>query len=393
MKFAGVTIVVPREIMAGEKRVAVVPETVKKFTEAGAKVIVETSAGKDVYMDDEQYRAAGAEIAPGASELYSRAGLILKVKEPQLNKETGVHELELFPEGSVLACFLHPANPLNHDMVKGLAGKNITSFTFDSIPRISRAQQMDVLTSMSTAAGYKAVINAANHLPRFLPMIPTASGIVGPAQVLVVGVGVAGLQSLATAKRLGAKIKALDIRAEANEQAKSLGAEIVPFDLPEGMGIGEGGYACSLSEEWCDREKTALMPYVSSSDLIILSALIPGEEAPILLDQAMVGNMKKGSVIVDISIDQGGNCSLSRHGEEYDYNGIFISGVANIPAYLPVDATKMLAQNVWFYLNHIVTDGKVVSDSADEIIVQSLVTRGGKVVHEGTLKAFGSVRE
>ncbi len=388
MKFNGLTIAVPREIMPGERRVAATPQTVEQCVKEGATVIVESGAGDKSFFHDQEYIQAGAEIVSGAENVYSKADIIVKVKEPQYNDEAGKHEVELFSESSILISFLHPANPANHEMVKMVANRGITSFTLDSIPRISRAQHLDTLTSMSTVAGYKSVITAAHNLSRFVPMMPTTAGVLQPAQFLVVGVGVAGLQAIATAKRLGAKVKSLDIRPEANEQAKSLGVEPIQFDLPEGMGVGEGGYARSLPDEWYEKERELLTRHVQESDAVILAALIPGEIAPILVTKAMADKMKKGSVIVDISIDQGGNCELARRGEEYDYDGIFISGLLNIPAYLPIDSSRMFAQNTFNYLNYLVEDGQLKFDLNDEVVRESLVTRGGKVVHEGTLKAM-----
>ncbi len=388
MKFNGMTFGVPREIMAGERRVAMIPETVRKFTEAGARVLVEVGAAQGSFYSDEAFAEAGAEMVSSPEEVYGRADIILKVKEPKFNDSLNKHEAELLPEGSTLVCFLHPANPLNHEMIKTLARRNITSFTLDGIPRISRAQQMDALTSMSTVAGYKAVITASNHLPRFIPMMPTAAGIIQPAQILVLGIGVAGLQAVATAKRLGAKVKALDIRPEANEQARSLGAEIIPFTLPDGVGVGKGGYACRLPDEWYAREKEVIAPHVQGSDVVILTALVQGEKAPVLIDKEMIKPMRSGSVIVDISIDQGGNCELTEVGVDLNYEGVIISGLANIPATLAADSTKMFAQNVWHYLNHIVKDGQVGADEQDQIIQESLVTKDTKIVHQGTLMAM-----
>ncbi len=388
MKFSGLTVAVPREIMTGERRVAATPHTVEQCVKSGARVLVETGAGKKAFFRDEDFVKAGAEIVSNASETYKNADIVLKVKEPQFNEELGKHEIELIPEKGLLISFLHPANPANHEMVKMLAARGIISFTLDSIPRISRAQQLDTLTSMSTVAGYKSVIIAAYNLSRFIPMMPTTAGVLQPAQILVVGVGVAGLQAIATAKRLGAKVKALDIRPEANEQVRSLGAESIPFDLPEGLGVGEGGYAQRLPEEWYDREREILAPHIKESDVVILAALIPGEEAPVLVTKSMVEDMNKGSVIVDISIDQGGNCELSRRGEEFDHDGIFISALLNIPAYLPVDSSKMFAQNTYNYLSYLFEDGELKFDLEDEVIRQSLVTKDNKVVHEGTLKAI-----
>ncbi len=388
MKFNGLTIAVPKEIMAGERRVAATPQTAEQCVKNGAKVIVEAGSGEKSFFYDQEYAQAGAEIVSGAENVYSKADIVVKVKEPQYNEALGKHEADLIPEKCILVSFLHPANPANHEMIHMLADRGVTSFTLDSIPRISRAQHLDTLTSMSTVAGYKSAITAAHKLSRFVPMMPTTAGVLQPAQFLVIGVGVAGLQAIATAKRLGAKVKSLDIRPEANEQAKSLGVEPLQFDLPEGMGIGEGGYARSLSEEWYEKEREVLIPHVKESDAVILAALIPGEEAPLLLTKEMVEMMKKGSVVVDISIDQGGNCELTRRGEEYDYDGVFISGLLNIPAYLPIDSSRMFAQNTYNYVNYLVDDGELKFDMNDEVIRESLVTRDGKVVHAGTLKAM-----
>jgi len=388
MQFRGLTVGVPREILAGERRVAAVPDTVKRMVEAGAKVVVETTAGSRAYYADEQYVAAGAEIAPGAAETYGRADVLLKVKEPVHNEALGQHEVELLKPGSTLICFLHPANRKNLKMVNMLAERDIVSFTLDSVPRISTAQRMDALTSMSTVAGYKASISAAYHLSRFVPMVPTAFGMIKPAEFLIVGAGVAGLQSIAVAKRLGAKVKSIDVRPEANEQAKSLGAEVLPFEVPFELALGEGGYAKRLPEEWYQKEREILAPYVAAADAVILTALVPGEVAPILVDEAMVRAMKPGSVIMDIAIDQGGNCSVTRYGEEYVHENVLISGIMNTPATLAVDSTFMFAQNIYFFLTHVVADGEVRHGTDDQIIRESLVTRAGEIVHHGTLESI-----
>lgn len=389
MSFEGLTISVPKEIMQGEKRVAVTPETVKKLVDSGAKIRIEAGAGEGSYFSDEDYREAGAEIVPDVSALYQDTDIILKVKEPQYNENLHRHEVELYPKNSVLISFLHPANKSNHDMVNMLARRNIKGFTLDGIPRISRAQQMDTLTSMSTVAGYKAVIFAAYHLRSFIPMMPTSFGVIPPAQFLIVGAGVAGLQSIATAKRLGAKVKVLDIRPEAIEQARSLGAEVIPFDVPPELAVGEGGYAKRLPDDWYEKERELLHEHLKDSDAVILSALIPGEEAPVLVDENTIKNMKRGAVIVDIAIDQGGNCKLSRLGEEYEYEGVFISAIQNIPATLNIDSTRMFASNILNFMNFIVKDGKVYDNVEDEIVRDTLVTKDGKIVHKGTLLSMG----
>ncbi|MDW7729843.1 MAG: NAD(P) transhydrogenase subunit alpha [Bacillota bacterium] len=389
MQFTGITIGIPREIMPGERRVAAVPETISKMIAAGADVLVETGAGNGAYIDDDSYRDKGAEIISDPIELYKRANLVIKVKEPRYHEKLGKHEAELLQQDSILIGFLHPAHSVNHAGLKILAERNITSFTLDGIPRISKAQQMDALTSMSTVAGYKAVIFAAGHLGRFIPMMPTSFGIIQPAQFLVIGTGVAGLQSIATAKRLGAKVKTLDIRPDANEQARSLGAENIEFNIPKEVAVGTGGYARRLDEEWYARERDAIAPHIAQSDAVILTALIPGEVAPRLIDEQMVSTMKKGSVIVDIAVDQGGNCTLTRCGEDYEYNGIIISGIMNIPATLPVDATNMFAQNAWHFISYLVQEGKVNTDIDDDIVHPTLVTTGKRIVHHGALMAMG----
>ena len=389
MQMRGITIGIPREIMPGEKRVAADPETVEKMCREGAKVFLEKGAGEGAFFSNMDYQTAGAYLVDGPEELYKNSEVIIKVKEPCYHQELKEHEVDLLREGTYLICFLHPANPINHQVVRKLAHKNILSYTLEGVPRISRAQQMDALTSMSTVAGYRAAISAANHLPRFIPMMPTAFGVFQPANFLVVGTGVVGLQSIGMAKRMGAKVKALDIRQEAQEQAKSLGAEVIPFEVPPELAVGEGGYARRLPEEWYQKERQILEEETPECDAVILTALIPGEQSPILLTTTAVERMANGSVVVDIAVDQGGNCEVVRPGEEYQYQGVTISGVLNIPARLPVDATKMLSQNVWHFLQYVIKEGSLVTDTSDEVIRDTLVTVQGEIVHRGTLLSMG----
>ena len=299
------TIGIPKEIMTGEKRVAASPETVKKFIEDGQKVLIEKDAGVNSLYHDEDYLAMGAEIVAGPVELFKRSDLILKVKEPLFNKAENVHEVDMMHKGQYLITFIHPASPVNHDMVKKLATAGVISLTLDGVPRISRAQNMDALTSMSTCAGYKGILMAANDLSIFMPQMFTAVGMLKPAKVLVIGVGVAGLQALATAKRLGAITYALDIRPAAVEQSQSLGAKVIEFDIPAELAVAEGGYANKLTDEWLEKERQVLSEVIADMDIIFCSALIPGKIAPIVITEEMVKKMKNGSVIVDVSIDQG----------------------------------------------------------------------------------------
>jgi len=380
---------IPKEILDGEKRVAALPENVSEYTKMGYEVIVQASAGEGIFRSDEEYKSAGARIVPDAQTLFNTADIVLKVKQPHYNKATGQGEEHMIRKGAILITFLHPAAPGSHNMIRTLRDRGITSFTMDGIPRTSRAQSMDALTSMSTITGYKSMLIAASHFPRFIPMIGTATGVTKPANVLVIGAGVVGLQAIATAKRLGAVITALDIRKEACEEAKSLkGTNIVPFDVPRELAIGEGGYARALTQDWIEKEREVLRPIVKDADIVILSALVPGEIAPVLITEDMVKSMKPGSVVVDVSIDQGGNCALTRPGQEITEHGVYICGTANIPGSMAVDASWMYANNMLQYVKNLFKTGVGVPDLDDDIVRHSLVTIGGKLVHAGACKAM-----
>jgi len=388
MQLKGMTIGVPKEIMRGERRVAAIPDTVKKMIASGARVLVESSAGEGSFFSDDQYREAGAELVNDAENIFAQSDIILKVKEPQFNQGKEKHEVEMMKNGQVLITFIHPASPGNHKMVRDLAAKGVTGLTLDGIPRISRAQAMDALTSMSTVAGYKGVLMAADRLAKFMPMVGTAVGMIKPASVLVIGTGVAGLQAVATAKRIGAVVHAADIRPDAREQAKSLGAKIIELDIPAELAVGEGGYAKTLPEEWLEKERNILKDQVAQSDMVILSALIPGRLAPILITEEMVRSMPAGAAIVDISIDQGGNCAITEPGAVAEKHQVIIDGTKNIPGMVPTSSTWMFAHNIYNYLLNLVRDGRVEVDLADEIIASSLVTYEGKIVHAGALEAM-----
>jgi NAD(P) transhydrogenase subunit alpha len=379
---------IPKEILKNEKRVAAVPKTVSGYIKLGFKVLVEASAGEGVFESDNAYLQSGAEIVTDVFDLYRRADIILKVKEPCLNNKVGIHELDMLKEGSTLITFLHPAAPSNHDMVRKLRDKQITAFTMDGIPRTPRAQRMDALTSMSTITGYKSVLIAANFIPIFVPMIGTSIGMVKPANFLVIGTGVVGLQAIATAKRLGGVIKAVDIRQAAREEAATLGAKIAGFDVPEKMALGEGGYAGSLSDEWLNKEREALQPLLSEAHVIILCALVPGEVAPILITESMFESIKPGTAIIDVSIDQGGNFALTEPGNEIVKNNVYICGIRNIPGSVPVHSTWLYANNMYYYVENLFKKGLKNIDFEDDIVRHSLVTRQGKIFHTGTLKSM-----
>lgn len=379
---------IPKEIMPGEARVSAIPETVKLFVEEGAKVIVEKNAGENSFFHDSDYVAAGATIVESAKEVYDSADLILKVKEPQFNKDYKMDEVDMMKSGQYLITFIHPASPPNHEMVRKLAANGIIGITLDGIPRISRAQEMDALTSMSTCAGYKGILLATDSLAKFMPQMFTAVGGIEPSKVLVVGVGVAGLQALATAKRLGAITYAADIRPAANEQASSLGAKQIDLGIPPELAIAEGGYAKKLPNEWIIKEREKLSEIIADMDVIFMSALIPGKIAPILITEEMVKKMRPGSVIVDISIDQGGNCEITTPGATELKHGVTIVGVKNIPGLLPTSSTLMFARNVYHLVKLIYKNGKIELDRNDEIIKSALVTFNGEIVHSGTLEAM-----
>ncbi len=380
---------IPKEIMLKENRVAALPETIEKFKKLGFDVIVETKAGTGAFTDDEAYQKAGARIAADAAEVFDKADIILKVKEPLFNTQFNKHEIDMLKENQMLITFLHPAAPSNHGDVKKLQEKNITAFTMDGIPRISRAQRMDPLTSMSAITGYKAIIIAAAQFPKFIPMIGTSIGMTKPAKILVIGCGVVGLQAIATGKRLGGIVKAIDIRPDAKKEAESLGVKVVGFDAPPELSVGEGGYAKALPEEWLIKERQALAPLVAEADIIVLSALVPGEAAQHLITKEMVEAMNPGSVIIDVSIDQGGNCELTDPGKESFHKGVYICGIKNIPGSLPVHSSWLYANNLYYFVENLFKNKTEEFDMTDEIIKDALVTHKGTLYHKGTIKAMG----
>lgn len=380
---------VPKEIMDGEKRVAAIPETIAQMVKDGAEVLVEASAGLGAHFPDQEYIDAGATIVEDVAELYERSDLILKVKEPLFNKEKNLHEVDMMHEGQYITTFLHPAAPVNHEMIQNMAKKGVIGLTLDGIPRISRAQTMDALTSMSTCAGYKGMLLAVNELSKFAPQIFCAVGMIKPANTLIIGTGVGGLQALATAKRLGSVVYATDIRPDALEQAKSLGANIVETGIPADLAVGQGGYALALSEELLEKEREMLKGMLPDMDIVFLGALVPGKLAPKLVTEDMVKSMAPGSVIVDISIDQGGNCELTVPGEVAVKHGVTIIGIKNIPGMLATSSTWMFANNLLHLLKYLIKDGKIELDRNDEIVASILTTIDGQVVHEGAREAMG----
>ena len=380
---------VPKEIMQGENRVAAIPETVKKMVDKGFSVLFEKGAGMGAHYMDEAYEGAGPELVQDAEEVFARANEILKVKEPLFNTEKNRHELDMMHEGQYLITFLHPASPANHEMVKHMAARGIIGLTLDGVPRISRAQTMDALSSMSACAGYKGMIMGINDISKFVPFVTREVGRLQPATVFDIGTGVAGLRALATAKGLGATVYSADIRPEANRNAVSLGAIVVDTGVPEDIAVSADGlHANQLSDEWLKVERERLKETIIKSDIVFCSDLVQGRVAPVLITEDMVKQMQPGSVIVDISIDQGGNCEITTPGAVETKHRVIIQGIKNIPGMLSTSSTIMFSRNIYNLLDYLIKEGKIFLNMSDEIVSSIIVTQNGKIVHEGTLEAM-----
>ncbi|HVD30868.1 MAG TPA: Re/Si-specific NAD(P)(+) transhydrogenase subunit alpha [Methylomirabilota bacterium] len=366
---------VVRETTPGERRVALVPETVGRLTKSGNEVIIERGAGEASSFPDRMYTEAGGTIGDAWD-----AEVVCKVAKPSDD------ELARLRAGAVLVAFLQPLT--NHDLVRELARRRVTALSMDAIPRITRAQPMDALSSQATVAGYKAVLLAAAALPRFFPMLTTAAGTIAPAKALIIGAGVAGLQAIATARRLGAVVEAFDTRPVVKEQVQSLGAKFLEVDLGE-TGEGAGGYAKELSEEAHRKEVELLAKAVKENDIIITTAAIPGRPAPKLITADMVRSMKPGSVIVDLAAETGGNTELTQAGKVIDVDGVRIDGTTNLPSTMPYHASQMYSRNVQSLLGLFVTkEGKLNLDMNDDVIKGTVITKDGEVVHEQTKKVL-----
>lgn len=377
---------IPREIILNETRVSAVVDSVSKMTKGGMEVYVEAGAGLASFISDDDYIKAGAKIIADTEELFSKADVIMKVQRPVLNDKTKKHEVDMMKEGAVLVTFLQAH--ANLDIVLKLAERKITAFSMDAVPRISRAQMMDALSSMSTVAGYKAVLMAANALKRFIPMLSTAAGTVYPAKTVVIGAGVAGLMAIATAKRLGSTVTAFDTRPAAGEQIKSLGGEFVPLEVDHGQAEDAGGYAKEQSADFYKQEQDIIRKQTKDADIVISTALIPGRPAPTLITEDMVREMKPGSVIVDLVIEQGGNCALSELGKEVVKHNVTIIGTINIPGSLPVHASQLYSRNILNFLHLLAPDKKDLKiDFNDEIVKGSLITHNGEITNEKVKEA------
>ena len=379
---------VPKEIVPQERRVAIIPESIKRIVKKGFEVSVEAGAGEFALIPDGEYEKAGAKIVPSADALYGGSDVILKVQKPVLNSRLNKDEVEMMKEGAILIALLHPI--LNPELVKKIASRNITSFSMDAIPRTTLAQSMDVLSSMATVAGYKAVLTAANAIGKFFPMFMTAAGTIAPAKVLIIGAGVAGLQAIATAKRLGAVVEVFDTRPATKEQVESLGVKFIEMEVAHEEAQDAGGYAKQLSEEFYRKEKELLRKHILAADVVITTAQIYGKKAPVLITEEMVREMKPGSCIVDLAVEQGGNCELSEPGKEVVKHGVIINGFLNIPSSMPVHASQMYSRNIEKFLFHLTGDKGFKLDMADEITQGSIITHKGEVLHGKVKEALAT---
>ena len=373
-------VAVPRETASGERRVALVPGDVAKLAGVGIEVLVEKEAGSTAHLGADEFMEAGAKIVSEASALYAEADVVVKIQPPS------EEEVSHLREGSALVSFLlAQEEPV---IVRSLRERKVTSFSMNLVPRITRAQSIDALSSMSTLAGYKAVLVGAASMGKIMPMLVTAAGTIAPAKVLVLGAGVAGLQAIATARRLGARVFGFDVRPAVKEQVESLGAKFIESELSESA-EGKGGYARELSEDAQARNLATIAAHIGDMDLVITTALIPGKPAPVLITEKMLESMKPGAVIVDLAAERGGNCVLSHADQEVVHDGVTILGPTNLPSTIPLHASQMYSRNIATFLRLLVKDGNMHLDFDDEVIAGMCVTHAGEIRHAETRAALG----
>jgi proton-translocating NAD(P)+ transhydrogenase subunit alpha len=377
---------VPRESFPGERRVALVPAAIPNLTKAGFEVVVEAGAGIGAGYPDADYTAKGAKIVSDRAEVFHAADIVVQILCYGSNDKTGKADVPLFRSGQVLIGFLRPLGSI--ETIQEIASKGVTSFSVELMPRTTRAQSMDVLSSMATICGYKAVVLAADTSPRIFPMLTTAAGTITPGRVLVIGAGVAGLQAIATARRLGAVASAYDLRPAAKEQVQSLGGRFVELPIEAKDAEDARGYARAQDENFYKRQRELLGKVVAESDVVISAAVIPGKKPPILVTKEMVASMAPGSVIVDLAGERGGNCELTRPGEIVVEHGVTIIGWFNLASTVPYHASQMYARNVSAFLLHLVKDGKLQLNMDDEIVRETMLTRGGEVVNARVREFF-----
>ena len=378
---------IPKETFPGERRVALIPSAIPALTRAGLDILVETSAGDNAGFSDTAYKESGASIALSRGEVFASSDIILQVRAIGANPDAGRSDIELMKQGQVLIGFLDSLT--SSMMIREAAAKGVTAFAIEFIPRISRAQSMDALSSMASVAGYKAVLLAAERLPRMFPMLMTAAGTVSPARVFVIGAGVAGLQAIATSRRLGAVVEAYDVRPTVRQEVESLGARFVELPLDTAGGGDAAGYARALGEDFYRRQRELMSLVVSRNDVVITTAAVPGKKAPLLITREMVAGMAPGSVIVDLAAERGGNCESTRPGDTVVEHGVTILGPVNLTSTVPYHASQLYAKNISSFLLHLIKDGELKIDLEDIIIRDTLIMQGGKVVHPKILEIIG----
>jgi len=379
---------VPKETHPGERRVALVPGVLSSLTEAGLDVLIEKNAGTAAGYDDRQYEEKGASIALERSAVFKQANVVLSVRAAGASPRTSDQDVERFREGQVLIGLLEPL--WRPKAILPLAERKVTAFALELLPRITRAQSMDVLSSMATVAGYKAALLAADALPRMFPLMMTAAGSITPAKVFVIGAGVAGLQAIATARRLGAVVRGHDIRPAAKQEVESLGAKFVELDLGPAQTEGEGGYAKAMDDEFYRKQRELIATVVAESDVVITTAAVPGKKSPVLVTGEMVERMRPGSVIVDLAAERGGNCELSKPDERVVEHGVTILAPAEPTCGVPYHASQMFARNISKFLLNLVKDGKLALNRDDEIVAKTLVTHEGEITSEPVRKALAA---
>ena len=373
-------VIIPKENLDNETRVAATPGTVKELIKSGVNVLVESHAGMSSHVSDKDYENAGATILDSKTELFAKADIVLKVLPPTLD------QIVLLRPKTALVSFCQTTRDI--ETVRALKEQSVTGFSMHLIPRTTLAQKMDALSSQANIAGYKAVLMAASRLGVYMPLLMTAAGTIRPAKVLVLGAGVAGLQAIATAKRLGAQVEAFDVRPVVKEQVESLGAKFIEVESKNDEGVGDGGYAKETSDDYKKRQQELIHEHISKSDVVITTALIPGRPAPLLIPTTMVEAMRPGSIIMDLASENGGNCELTKKDEIIDHDGVTIDGTSNIPGSMPVHASELYAKNITAFLTYMIKDGELQLDLEDEIISGAMYTHHGEITNEPTEEAL-----
>jgi len=369
-------IAVPKEIENNETRVSITPQSAAELIKAGYKVKIESNAGEKSFFFDKDYQAVNAEIISSKDKLFDGADIILKVTPPS------TEEIKLMSKGTLCVSFFQPTIDL--EKVKTMTDMGITGMSMHLVPRTTLAQKMDALSSQANIAGYKAVLMGSVHMGVYMPLLMTAAGTIRPAKVLILGAGVAGLQAIATAKRLGSQVEAFDVRPEVKEQVESLGAKFVEVESDSDDGVGEGGYAKETSDDYKQKQQELIREHISKADMVVTTALIPGRKAPILIGKDVVDIMKPGSVIMDLAAENGGNCELTKKDEVVNHNKVIIDGTSNIPATMPVHASELYAKNIAALITYMTDESKINLNMEDEIISGSTFTHDGKITHEPT---------